>query len=80
MHEEETTSKNDNCPLATPSWHDAEVAHWYQEGLLERPFAEVYDLLVKTGFVSKAKKTGWWANITRRIWQILLVYEAIDEK
>lgn len=36
-----------------PIFEDAEIALFYAEGLMERPVADVYDVLYTTGFAKE---------------------------
>jgi hypothetical protein len=42
----------DDQAIKTPTYHDREIAWLYQEGLLSRLDADVFDILATTGSIS----------------------------
>jgi hypothetical protein len=48
----------DDQAIKTPTYHDREIAWLYQEGLLSRLDADVFDILATTGSISSGNRSS----------------------
>lgn len=95
MEQTQNTQEDPVNPDAAcvPTFECEEIAQYYGDGLMERPAADVFDVLYSTGFAqeectmssraticSAIRRADWCKRVSRLVWHLLVMYEAMEEK